>query len=286
MKTFSHNGLTFNFLELGPRQGETIVLLHGFPASAESWQPVFSDLVAHGYHVLVLEQRGYSEQARPTKYRDYRLSLLVEDVRALLESVACKKAHIVGHDWGGVVAWAFTAKHPDLVISLTAISTPHPRALCASLWRSTQLYRARHMLFFQLPYLPEWFLCKNQGRNLKKALIHTGLSPKTAEKYANRMQDKERLTGALNWYRALPMSLREARRIGKITRPTLYIYGGKDAYMSRKAALLSEKYLTSNSRIERIPSETHWSPEESPQLVAKTVLAFIQHPNLDKKSSS
>lgn len=275
MENYKHNDLVFSYLDIGPTDGPVVVLLHGFPANAESWLPVAEKLANKNYRVIIPEQRGYTEQARPRKRRDYRLDILVGDLYALSVHLGCKKIHLVGHDWGGIVAWAFADKHTDLLLSLIVMSTPHPRAFLRSLPQSRQLYKARHVLFFQLPWLPEWVLSKKGGDELKQALMRTGLKPKLAAQYAKQMQDRGRLRGALHWYRALPLNL-SSKSIHTITVPTLYIYGNQDSYVSQHAAQFTKKYLNNNSRLEQLANETHWMPEQSPDLLADMILGFIE----------
>lgn len=269
---YSRGSLVFDVLEFGLHNKDTIILLHGFPANAESWRPTAELLATEGYRVLIPSQRGYSKNARPKHRRDYKLSELVGDINALLASADVKSAHIVGHDWGGVVAWAFAAKYPDRTLSFTAISTPHPRALLDSVFKSKQLLLSWYMLFFQLPWLPELIVRKN----LKKALISSGLSNEVAIFYANAMQEKTLLKGGINWYRALPRTFFEARKIGKITPKTLFIYGGKDSFLSETAAAETKEWVAGEYTFVNRQDATHWIPEESPEWLANEILGFIK----------
>lgn len=268
---YSRDSLTFDVLEFGNKNQEVIVLLHGFPANAQSWQLTAELLEKRGYHVLVPKQRGYSEQARPKYRHDYRLGALVEDLKSLLDSNDIKSAHIVGHDWGGVVAWAFAAHHPERTLSLTAVSTPHPRALISSIFRSKQLFLSWYMLFFQLPWLPEFVVKKN----IKRALIASGLSIETTVSYAEAMQDEALLKGALNWYRALPFTLFEARKLGRIIPKTLFIYGERDAFLSKTVASRTQRWVESGYKFIHLPHATHWIPEEMPKRLADEITSFI-----------
>lgn len=269
---YSRDNLIFNALEFGGKDKETIILLHGFPANAQSWQLTAESLAKRDYHVLVPEQRGYSEGARPKRRRDHKLSELVEDIITLLDSSGIKSAHIVGHDWGGVVAWAFAATHPERALSLSAISTPHPRALINSIFTSKQLLLSWYMLFFQLPWLPELAVRKNLGR----ALISSGLPVPIATSYAKAMQDLPLLKGAISWYRALPFTLFEAKNIGKIQLPILFIYGEKDVFLSRQAAEATERWVSGEYQFVCLPDATHWIPEESPEWLAEQISDFIE----------
>lgn len=271
-KSYQRDGLIFDFLEFGEKNKEAIILLHGFPANAGSWQPTAELLAKQGYRVLVPEQRGYSKRARPKRRRDYKLSELAKDVVALLDSSGIISAHIVGHDWGGVVAWAFGAQYPERTLSLTAVSTPHPRALISSILKSKQLLLSWYMAFFQLPWLPEFIVKKN----LRRSLVNSGLSDVFAASYAKNMQDSSLLNGALNWYRALPFTLFEARKIGSISGKTLFIYGVKDAFLSKTAAVETKNWAEGDYRFVRQSEATHWIPEESPEWLASKIIGFIK----------
>lgn len=270
-KSYARDALTFNFFELGGASNETIILLHGFPASAESLIPVAKQLVQAGYHVLIPEQRGYSQLARPKHRRDYQLAELIKDTLALLDARKIHAAHIVGHDWGGVVAWGFAASHPERTLSLTAVSTPHPRALINSLLKSSQVFMSWYMFFFQLPRLPEIVI----KASLASSLINSGLSKSKATVYAKAMQDNTRLKGALNWYRALPFTLLDVRKIGKIQTPTLFVYGQNDTFLSTKAAKNTTQWVEDPYYFLSQPRMSHWIPEEAPEWLANQITRFI-----------
>ena len=98
---------------------ETVVLLHGFPQGAAAWDRVWPPLAEAGFRVVLPDQRGYSPAARPPARRAYRMAELVGDLVALLDELGVERVHLVGHDWGGAVAWAAAGAHPDRLLSLT-----------------------------------------------------------------------------------------------------------------------------------------------------------------------
>jgi len=151
-------GLVFDALVAGPPAGELVVLLHGFPQTAACWARVAEALAAAGYRVLAPDQRGYSPGARPAAVRAYRMPELVGDVLALAEAAGAARFHLVGHDWGGAVAWALAGRHPERVATLTSVSTPHPRAFAAALLTGGQLLRSAYIGFFAIPRLSELVL--------------------------------------------------------------------------------------------------------------------------------
>src|SRR4051794_29369336 len=129
MKEFTRAGFTFDVNDSGPPDGDVFVLLHGFPENRSSWDAITPLLTEAGYRVLAPDQRGYSPRARPHRRRDYKTSELVGDVLALVDASGAGKVHLVGHDWGGAVAWAFANEHPDRLHTVTSLTTPHPRAM-------------------------------------------------------------------------------------------------------------------------------------------------------------
>src|SRR5205814_3021424 len=139
-----------------PGDGEVIVLLHGYPETKESWDGVIPGLVDGGYRVLAPDQRGYSRRARPKGRRAYGSEHLVGDVLALADAAGAERFHVVGHDWGGAVAWYCAMWHPERVKTMTSLATPHPSAFVRSLLTSTQLLHSWYFLLYQLPAIPEW----------------------------------------------------------------------------------------------------------------------------------
>ena len=120
--------LVFDVIDEGPADGPVVVLLHGFPHSNTSWNIVIPRLTARGYRCLAPNQRGFSHGARPTRRRDYRMPELVEDVRALIDASGAQRVHLVGNDFGAMVAWALAADSPERLVSLTTMSMAHPVA--------------------------------------------------------------------------------------------------------------------------------------------------------------
>jgi len=260
--------LRFPVRDAGPSDGLAVVLLHGFPQDQASFDKVLPRLHARGLRTLVPLQRGYAATARPEHRRNYRMSELAADVIALLDAAELDTAHLVGHDWGGAVGWALAARHPDRIRSLTVLSTPHPAAFTTAMWRSSQALKSWYMTFFQAPWLPEAVLC----RSLSNGLVRSGLPAADARRYGERMLDRGALTGALNWYRALPWSRNST--VEAITVPTTYLWGRRDFALGRTAAHGTQRYVTADYRFLEIDGG-HWLPENHPLQVAEAVLARV-----------
>ncbi|MFI7741974.1 alpha/beta fold hydrolase [Kocuria rhizosphaericola] len=251
----------------GPPDGEPVLLLHGFPQDGTCWTRVAPVLQRAGLRTLVPDQRGCAPGARPRGRRAYRLELLVQDAVALLDAAGLDRAHVVGHDWGGIVAWALAAHRPERTASLTVASVPHPRALARSLTRSPQALRSAYVGAFQLPLLPEALL----GPRLEDLLRRSGLPAAEAARYAARMREPGALTGALNWYRALPLS---RLRTGPVDVPTTYAWGNRDLALGRRAAELTAEQGRGPYRFVELDAG-HWLPETRAEELAGLVLERV-----------
>jgi pimeloyl-ACP methyl ester carboxylesterase len=244
-----------------------VVLLHGFPQDGGCWDAVVPRLHAAGLRTLVPDQRGYSPGARPGGRAAYRMPALVDDVVALLEDRGLERAHVVGHDWGGAVAWAFAAWEPARTTSLTVLSTPHPAAMVSAL-RGRQALASWYMAAFQLPVLPEVVL----PRVLPRLLRSSGLPHEVAERYARRLGGVDARRAALDWYRAIPFS---GRQVGDVDVPTTYVWGERDPALLRRAADLTERHVRADYRLE-VLTAGHWLPETRPAEVAAAVVGRVR----------
>jgi pimeloyl-ACP methyl ester carboxylesterase len=268
---FVRPGLRFEVVDAGPPDAPAVVLLHGFPQQPSSFDAVANRLNAAGLRTLTPSQRGYTRAARPTRRRDYRTAATAADVVALLDTAGLAQAHLVGHDWGGNQAWGAAGWHSDRVASLTVPSTPHPAALVKSLWTSKQGLLSWYMALFQLPALPEALA----RRTLAKSLVDNGLPAVFADRYAEAMAEPGALTGALNWYRGIPLSMREP--LGTIKVPTSYVWGRHDFALSRRAVELTADYVVGPYEVVELDAG-HWLPETEPDAVADAILARVRTP--------
>ncbi len=273
METFTNDGFTFEVTDAGPAEGEAIVLLHGFPESRAAYDEVTPSLAHAGYRVLVPNQRGYSRGARPKARRAYTLDRLSGDIVALLDQAGLARAHIVGHDWGGGVAWDLAANHADRVISMTSLATPHPRALVKAATRSTQGLKSIYMLGFQVPALPELGFTTRARQRMWQTMQRSGLPARYIDEYKRLFAEPGAARGALNWYRALPFS--SPNGVGDVAVPTMYVYGTGDFALGRKAADLTANYVTGPYRYELFEGVSHWIPEEVPSRTAEAILDFL-----------
>ncbi|MCR2792414.1 alpha/beta fold hydrolase [Microbacterium sp. zg.Y625] len=269
---FRRGSLRFDVSDTGPLDGPVVVLLHGFPGSRRTWDAVTPLLAAGGARVVAFDQRGYSPGARPRRRRDYRAVDVVGDVTALLDALEVERVHLVGHDWGGFVAWRMAAASPHRLSGVTVLSTPHPRAMLRSLVSSAQALRSLYIGFFQLPWLPEALL----RPRLARLLVASGLPIDLAQEYQRFLSGPQALRGALNWYRGMWLPDRRRRRTAPdaISVDTTYIWGNGDQALGRRAAELTGRYVGAEYRFVEL-DENHWLPERAAPRVAQEVLSAM-----------
>jgi len=267
--------LTFDVRVGGPAEGEPIVLLHGFPQNCAEWDAVSGSLQAAGYRTFAPDQRGYSPDARPREIDAYRIDHLVADVLSLLDTYDLEAAHVVGHDWGAIVAWHLAARHPDRVRSLTALSVAHPRAFHTALKSDPdQRKKSTYIYFFRRRWLPERALLAFDARTLRGVFAGSGLSREGVDRYVRPLRQRGALTAALNWYRA--MSGRDSATAAPVRVPTTYVWSDGDTALGRAAAEACGTYVESDYTFVELSGLSHWLPDQAPDRIAEAILARVR----------
>lgn len=249
------NGLSFEALVAGPEGGEVVLLLHGYPQSAASWRETMEWLARRGMRSIAPNLRGYSPNANPAEASAYRMDTLVEDVIGIAAAEGVERFHLVGHDWGGALAWALAAAHPSRLLSLTVISTPHTGAFLEALRSPTQKLRSSYMSLFRVPRVPEAFL---NAANLGAAGLSMRLFGMPRASWQRDRQQLRRVGGfhgPLNWYRGVLGG--GGSRPQRVTVPTMYLWGKRDPVFGRRAAELTAKWVTGPYRFEEMTAG-HW----------------------------
>jgi pimeloyl-ACP methyl ester carboxylesterase len=273
LTTYDHDGLTFDVRDEGPRDGDPVVLLHGFPERGTSWREVAPRLHDAGLRTYAPDQRGYSPGARPPRRRDYRMPLLVADTVALVEEID-RPVHLVGHDWGAAVAWRLAVERPDLVRSLTAVSVPHPAAFLRAIGTSTQVLRSWYVGLFQVPLAPE-LVAALPGRPFEHALRHSGMTDEDVERFRTEIVEYGALPGALGWYRAMPLG--DPRPMTqRVSVPTTLVWSDGDVAVARQGAELSGQWVDAPYRFEVLEGVSHWIPTHAPEALAAAVLDRVE----------
>ncbi len=271
LTSWTRDDLIFDVRDTGPVGGEVVVCLHGFPQDGTAYDGVARLLAADGLRVLVPDQRGYSPGARPAGRSAYALEGLADDVIALLDAAGVQQAHIVGHDWGGAVAWFLASRRSDRVCSLTVLSTPHPAAMRAE-WMGSQGLRSAYMVVFQLPALPELMISIAGGQVFAAGLRRSGLTAERAAHYTARMREPGALSAALGWYRAIPVS--RGRGAGRVEVPTAYVVGRRDPFFSPGSVRRTADLVTGPYRLLELDAG-HWLPESCADDVAEAVRSQV-----------
>jgi pimeloyl-ACP methyl ester carboxylesterase len=264
---FNNGRYQFTVSDGGPLDGPIVVLLHGFPQTSQSWTGVSGAMHARGMRTLAFDQRGYAPSAQPRGRLAYRVSALVSDVRALAEGLAPAKVHLVGHDWGAVVAWSAAARHPELVSTLTTVSVPHTAAFLRSMFSSDQARRSYYMAIFQLPWIPE-AVARRRPDWVHAMLSASGMAPVEIQRVLTDLVPTPALTGALNWYRALPITTSADRAV--VTVPTTHVWSTGDSALARRGAELCAEYVSADYRLEVLDG-THWLPDEQPDELSRII---------------
>ncbi|MFF8791133.1 alpha/beta fold hydrolase [Streptomyces sp. NPDC015125] len=265
---------TYDALACGPTDGEFVLLLHGWPEFADSWSAVLPALGAAGYRAVAVDQRGYSPRARPPRIADYAVPELVADALAFADSQGAGRFHLVSHDWGGMVAWALAGAHPERLKSLTVLATPHPDALNrAAAEDPAQHHRLDYVRFFRRDDgAAETALLADDAARLRAA--YAGKVPAAlVDGNVRRLSAPGALTATLNWYRA-PESVISVPA-GRITVPTLFLWGSEDTALGRGAAESTGEWADGPYRFEALEGASHWLPEEVPDVVTPKILDHL-----------
>lgn len=261
--------------------GPPVLLLHGFPEHWRCWQHQIEPLARAGFSVFAPDLRGYNLSDRPLTRDAYHLRHLVADVAALVRATGHPRAHIVGHDWGGVIAWAFAGAHPELLDKLVILNAPHMEIYLRKVWRPPQLFRSWYVLFFQIPGLPEWLLSAGGCRAIREMFRQTtyrdrALSAADIDACIDALSQPGALTAALNYYRANIRSRSGLRlaRSARVAAETLVIWGEQDRALD-VGLLDGLARIAPRARVYRIPDAGHWVQNEAPEEVNLALVGFL-----------
>jgi len=278
--TVATNGIRLHYVTQG--DGPLMLLLHGFPEFWYSWRQQIPAFAADRT-VVALDLRGYNDSDRPAATSAYALSELVADVRGAIFSLGFDRCVLVGHDWGGAIAWAVAYAHPDLVERLVVLNIPHPACFAAGLRTWQQLRRSWYIFFFQIPWLPEAILHLDLRQAVERAfrgmaVDKTAFSDRDIDAYTAALSKPGALTAALNYYRNVFDGNLLTREWGKLDIPTLTIWGEDDTALGKELTAGTEAYVT-DWQLRFIPRCSHWVQQEQPQLVNQYIREFLASPS-------
>lgn len=298
-----------------PDSAPLIVLLHGFPEFWWSWRLQIPALVAAGYHVVAPDLRGYNLSDKPEAVEGYSIELLTEDVARLIAQCGRERAVIVGHDWGGAVAWQFAMDFPELTERLVVLNAPHPQRMAEAFGgrpNFRQLGRSWYMFVFQIPWLPERWLAVNDyeriGLIFRDTAAHPeAFPPEVLQRYRRAASRPGALTGAINYYRAaVRAAARESqsrlrqtlstidpalgrlfgpaespnhtaeREFPQISAPSLLLWGERDTALGKELTEGMDPLFSGPFEILYLPDCGHWVQQECPEDVNRLLLEFLE----------
>lgn len=284
-KYIKTNGIELHVAISRPEDGDLVILLHGFPEFWFSWRKQIGALAAEGYRVVVPDQRGYNKSWKPRGRRAFEINQLQKDVIGLIGHFGREAAAIIGHDWGGAVAWHLAGTHPHMVRCMVIINMPHPSIFPkVMLKRPLQWLRSSYILFYQLPKVPEKILSSSNFRMMEKALQYTSrrgtFTQDELTAYKSSWGEPKALESMLNWYRAVPASWKEIVKNMRINVPSKIIWGTGDQFLSKQLAEESLKFIDSESII-WVEDATHWVHQEQPEFVNARLIQFLDQTGPD-----
>lgn len=276
-KYLGTNGIQLHYVTQG--DGPLMLFLHGFPEFWYSWRHQIREF-SKDYKVVAVDLRGYNDSDKPKEKSAYVLSELVKDVEGVIRALGYEQCILVGHDWGGAIAWSFAYVYPHMLSKLIVLNLPHPAKFAAGLRTPQQLFKSWYIALFQLPKLPEILLRANHYAAIRSAFQEQAVNPdafteEDLDAFVAAAAKPGALTSMLNYYRNLfqPESmLRQTWDVLKV--PTLMIWGEEDVALGKELTYGTEE-LVSDVRIRYIPQCSHWVQQEQPEIVNRYIREFL-----------
>jgi pimeloyl-ACP methyl ester carboxylesterase len=270
------NGLSFTVDLAGPPCGPAVLMLHGFPQSRVAWRSQAAALAAAGFRTVAPDQRGYSPGARPAGIEPYAAGNVVADALALMDALGHARFDLVGHDWGGQIAWLTSAAAPERIASLAVLSRPHPAAFARALERDPeQSKRSGHHRAFQDEAATE-AIRADDFAGFRRMFAAQGVPAATAQAYIDTLSPPGALEAAIAWYRAGGAGSLRARDVPPGVMRTLYVWGDADATVGRAAAEATADFVTGPYRFEVIAGAGHFLTDQVPDTVTRLLLKHLQ----------
>jgi epoxide hydrolase 4 len=280
--------LRMQVLAAGPADGPPVVLLHGFPELSVSWAEVLPLLAAAGFRAYAPDLRGYGGTDVPA--HGYDIDTLAGDVAALIRHVSPSgPAHVVGHDWGGAIAYHLAAHTPAVVRRLAVVNCPHPAVMARRIWRPDQLRRSWYMFFFQLPWLPELLLSRRRGEAVRQAIrraltreARARIPDARLQPYADAFARKDVAHAAVAYYRAAlrkrmtPWGFLKMDGYPKIQAPFRLLWGDQDVALGNHLARDLDGWFEHRPDVVFLEGVGHFAPLEQPEWVARLLVEHLQ----------
>ena len=274
------NGIRLHCVSEG--EGPLMLFLHGFPECWYSWRHQLSEF-GKDYRAVAIDLRGYNESDKPKEKSAYALSVLVEDVAGVIRALGYERCVLVGHDWGGAIAWSFAYAHPDMLKRLIVLNLPHPAKFAEGLRTPQQLLRSWYIALFQLPELPEFLLRANNYAAIRtvfqsQAVNSDAFTEADLDTLVAAAAKPGALTAMLNYYRNIFQSEGFLNRQWEVLKvPTLLVWGENDKALGKELTYGTDAYVE-KFELRYIPDCSHWVQQEQPDLVNQYMRAWLATP--------
>jgi pimeloyl-ACP methyl ester carboxylesterase len=255
-----------HYVTLG--KGPLLVLIHGFPDYWYSWRDQMPELAKH-FQVVAIDQRGYNKSGQPRGVENYALDKLVADVDAVVKHSKADKAVIVGHDWGGLVAWAYAMQHPDRTDRLVVLNLPHPKGMSRELANNPQQQKnSQYARNFQK---------EGSEKVLSPELLSLWVKEPDARKHYVEALKRSSLEGMLNYYRAnYPKEpYKDDRTFPPVKCPVLMIHGLKDQYLLPGALNDTWKWVEGEFTLVTLPQAGHFVHRDAADVVTRKLVRWL-----------
>jgi pimeloyl-ACP methyl ester carboxylesterase len=283
-KMVSTNGVNLHTVFAGPQDGRPVILLHGFPEFWRGWLKQIDPLANAGYKVIVPDQRGYNLSDKPKGVSAYNIDTLAWDIIGIIDTIVQEKAFIVGHDWGAAVAWHLATYYPERVAKMVILNVPHPVIMIQTLKKSfAQLRKSWYIFFFQIPWLPECLLSRNNAQVacqlLRRSSKPDTFSAEDLEFYRQAWARPGALTAMINWYRnairgGFSTRIQTPFEFSRIIPPTLMLWGKRDMALGHEMAQPSID-LCDEGKLIYFEDATHWLQHDEAEKVVEHLLDFL-----------
>ncbi len=270
------NGIRLHYVTQG--EGPLMLMLHGFPEFWYSWRYQIPEF-ARDFKVIALDLRGYNDSDKPEEQSAYVMDEFVQDIKGVIQRLGYSKCVLVGHDWGGGIAWNFAYAYPEIVERFIVLNWPHPAKLAIGLQTPQQLLRSFYVFLFQIPWLPEFLLQSSDYQFIEAvfkgmAVDKTTFTKADLDAYKDAAAKRGALTAMLNYYRNIFQQKIINQKWSVLEVPTLMIWGEEDAALGKELTYGTEAYVR-NYQIKYIPNCSHWVQQEKPQLVNHYMREFL-----------
>jgi pimeloyl-ACP methyl ester carboxylesterase len=272
------NGIQLHYVKEG--SGPLIVLLHGFPEFWYSWHHQIP-VLAKTHTVVAVDMRGYNDSDKPPGVSAYKASTVATDIKKLIQALDFKTAIIVGHDWGGGIAWQFARQYPEFTDKLIVMNCPPGEVLVKHLFTNfSQFHKSWYMFFFQLPGIPEWYLSRKVHKFFKNALRGWSVNKNAfteadINKYVDAFSKPGAFTAPLNYYRAAFREPFASSKLKPVQADTLLIWGEQDKALGKELTIDIPKYVQGSYQVKYIPNSGHYVQNDAPELVNQYMLEFL-----------